>query len=106
MCKMLDPLSRMSLDKHNIPSAKTIRSEHLAVASSSSPVAPYCALPVAGPVLITQNKATALPIIEPSDDMTDEVNGDVVRLRGAPYAGGGGEGAEVNGRIFPVTPQR
>lgn len=71
-CHKPEPVSA-SKDRHTDGCAgqKFLRSAHLAD-NSKTQIAPYQALPVAGPV-ISQDKYTALAIKEPAPDMSDEV---------------------------------
>lgn len=52
---------------------KLSRGKHLQGAETYA-VAPYQAMPVAGPV-ITHNRAPALDVLEPSDELSHEVSG-------------------------------
>lgn len=71
-CHKPEPVSA-SKDRHTdaCVGQKFLRSSHLAD-NSKTQIAPYQALPVAGPV-ISQDKYTALAIKEPAPDMSDEV---------------------------------
>lgn len=68
---------------------KMLRSQYLKTETlGHAAVAPYQALPVAGPV-ITHHKSTALPVLEPHPEMSDEVRGEhavarVIVLCGCP----------------------
>ncbi|GLI60631.1 hypothetical protein VaNZ11_002828 [Volvox africanus] len=67
-CTMPPVLSRSAVAEQ----PKTLRSAHLKVDTYNvAAVAPYQAMPIAGPV-ITHHKSTALPVVEPHPEMTDE----------------------------------
>ncbi|GIL65938.1 hypothetical protein Vafri_19565 [Volvox africanus] len=67
-CTMPPVLSRSAVAEQ----PKTLRSAHLKVDTYNvAAVAPYQAMPVAGPV-ITHHKSTALPVVEPHPEMTEE----------------------------------
>jgi histidine decarboxylase len=54
-------------------SEKVLRSKMLKHDNSQVQVAPYQALPVAGPI-ITHHRASALKVLEPSPDIPEEVS--------------------------------
>jgi hypothetical protein len=64
-----------SHDLHHSKSEDAVQRAQLLKGNSNVQIAPYQALPVAGPVagLITHHKATALNIQEPGTDMSEEV---------------------------------
>ncbi|GIL91077.1 hypothetical protein Vretifemale_18759 [Volvox reticuliferus] len=67
-CTMPPVLSRSAV----VEQPKTLRSARLKVDTYNvAAVAPYQAMPVAGPV-ITHHKSTALPVVEPHPEMTEE----------------------------------
>ena len=70
-CTMPPVLSKSAV----VEQPKNLRSAHLKTETYDvAAVAPYQALPVAGPV-ITHHKSTALPVVEPHPEVTEEVGG-------------------------------
>lgn len=77
---MADPVSLAAscamppvLSKSAVAPGEVKRSAHIKMDSYNvGAVAPYQAMPVAGPV-ITHHKSTALPVVEPHPEMTAEV---------------------------------
>lgn len=71
-CHKPEPISA-SKDRHTaVQSDKVLRSQHLAD-NTKTQIAPYQALPVAGPV-ISHHKATALDIKEFAPELSDEAS--------------------------------
>ena len=69
----LPPVLSERATAHRTEQSNSKRSAHLKTETfHHAAVAPYQALPVAGPV-ITHNKATALPVIEPDASRSQEV---------------------------------
>lgn len=69
-CKL--PQAVVRDDHHSVEQAeRVLRSTHIANVSNAQ-VAPYQALPVAGPV-ITTHKSPSLPVLDHDTEMTEEV---------------------------------
>jgi histidine decarboxylase len=69
-CKLPVAVDR-SHNHETVHEQKVSRNQHLKVEDAYA-VAPYQAMPVAGPV-ITHNKASALDVLTPNDELSHEV---------------------------------
>jgi histidine decarboxylase len=91
-CKLPAAVAERCTHTETVGHEKVLRTAHLKTEATFA-VAPYQAMPVAGPV-ITHNRAPALDVLAPSDELPQEVRAGLAApaRRAAPAAGGATDG--------------